>query len=233
MRVPVSLRRIAFPLRLVGARLASGGERALLIVLGVAAGAAVLAAVLGGRLVMQDRSLALATAQLQPADRQVQVTWSGAVDSFPRLNAEVVPQLTRVTGVAPAARRFTRRPWIDDSRKSIAAAGGSPVSCASCGVTSAFRWPKLSTAPLHATWTWRSEGWSWAVASASERSCITSRPPSTAASTAAPATTPSETRRMRSPPAARRAEARRRGKAIRRSDTGTRIVPVSRIRGKP
>ena len=122
MRVPVSLRRIAFPLRLVGARLASGGERALLIVLGVAAGAAVLAAVLGGRLVMQDRSLALATAQLQPADRQVQVTWSGAVDSFPRLNAEVVPQLTRVTGVAPAAAMLFRESSIQGRLVNLRAA---------------------------------------------------------------------------------------------------------------
>ena len=58
IQVPVSLRRFVFPLRLVGARLRAGGERALLIALGVAAGAAVLAAVLGGRLVMQDRALA-------------------------------------------------------------------------------------------------------------------------------------------------------------------------------
>ena len=52
---------------------------------GVVAGAAVLAAVLAGRLVMQDRSLAQATAQLAPGDRQVQVTWSGATNDFVRL----------------------------------------------------------------------------------------------------------------------------------------------------
>ena len=118
----MSLRRIAFPLRLVGARLTSGGERALLIVLGVAAGAAVLAAVLGGRLVMQDRSLALATAQLQPADREVQVTWSGAVDSFSRLNREVVPQLTKVTGAAPAAAMLFRESSIQGRLVNLRAA---------------------------------------------------------------------------------------------------------------
>jgi hypothetical protein len=122
MRVPVSLRRIAFPLRLVGARLASGGERVLLISLGVAAGAAVLAAVLGGRLVMQDRSLALATAQLQPAEREVQVTWSGAVDSFPRLNREVVPELSKVTGAAPAAAMLFRESSIQGRLVNLRAA---------------------------------------------------------------------------------------------------------------
>jgi hypothetical protein len=122
MGVPVSLRRIAFPLRLVGSRLASGGERVLLISLGVAAGAAVLAAVLGGRLVMQDRSLALATAHLQPAEREVQVTWSGAVDSFPRLNREVVPELSKVTGGAPAAAMLFRESSIQGRLVNLRAA---------------------------------------------------------------------------------------------------------------
>ena len=73
--VPVSLlRRFTFPLRLVGARLGAGGER-------LAARRARRRRRRGacsppcsaGRLVMQDRSLALATAQLAPGDRQVQV----------------------------------------------------------------------------------------------------------------------------------------------------------------
>ena len=118
----MSLRRFAFPLRLVGARLRAGRERSLLIALGVAAGAAVLAAVLGGRLVMQDRSLALATAQLQPADREVQVTWSGAVDSFPRLNDEVVPQLRKVTGAEPAAAMLFRESSIQGRLVNLRAA---------------------------------------------------------------------------------------------------------------
>ena len=80
------LRRITFPLRLVGARLAAGGERLALVALGIVAGAAVLAAVLAGRLVMQDRALQLAVGQLQPGDRTVQVVWSGAVTSFSQLD---------------------------------------------------------------------------------------------------------------------------------------------------
>jgi len=118
----VSLRRIAFPLRLASARLAAGGERILLVSLGVVAGAAVLAAVLGGRLVMQDRSLAQATAQLQPADRQVQVAWSGAVDSFGHLNAEVAPQLQQLTGEPPAAAMLFRESSIQGRLVNLRAA---------------------------------------------------------------------------------------------------------------
>ncbi|NUR77117.1 MAG: hypothetical protein HOQ28_12635, partial [Thermoleophilia bacterium] len=43
------LRRIAFPLRLVGARLGAGGRRSHHVAAGVVAGAALVAAVLGGR----------------------------------------------------------------------------------------------------------------------------------------------------------------------------------------
>src|SRR6185369_1419146 len=103
-----TLRRLAFPLRLVAARLGAGGERALLVAVGVVAGAAVLAAVLAGRLVMQDRSLAEATAQLAPGDRQVQVTWSGATNDFVRLNKFVVPTVQSLTGDRPAAAMLFR-----------------------------------------------------------------------------------------------------------------------------
>src|SRR4029077_5808389 len=84
-RVPLPvlvLRRFTFPLRLVRARLGAGGRRVALVAAGVVAGAALVAAVLGGRLVMQDRSLALATAQLAPGARQGQVTGRGATDEF-------------------------------------------------------------------------------------------------------------------------------------------------------
>lgn len=101
-------RRIAYPLGLVAARLRGGGSRLALVALGVIAGAAVLAAVLAGRLVMQDRSLAAATAQLAPGDRQVQVTWSGATNDFVRLNAFVVPTVRGLTGDRPAAAMLFR-----------------------------------------------------------------------------------------------------------------------------
>jgi hypothetical protein len=118
----VSLRRIGFPLRLASARLTAGGERILLVSLGVVAGAAVLAGVLGGRLVMRDRALAEATAALQPADRQVEVGWSGAVDDFSRLNAQVAPQLETVTGEPPAAAMLFRESSIQGRLVNLRAA---------------------------------------------------------------------------------------------------------------
>ena len=106
------LRRFTFPLRLVGARLGAGGSRIVLVAAGVVAGAALLAAVLGGRLVMQDRSLALATAQLAPGDRQVQVTWSGATDEFSRLDRFVAPRVESLTGQRPDGAMLFREASI-------------------------------------------------------------------------------------------------------------------------
>jgi hypothetical protein len=116
------LRRIAFPLRLVRARLGAGGGRLLLVATGVVAGAALLAAVLGGRLVMQDRALALATAQLAPGDRQVQVTWSGAFDEFARLDRFVSPRIEALGGERPAAAMLFREASIQKRLVNVRAA---------------------------------------------------------------------------------------------------------------
>lgn len=114
--------RILFPLRLVRARLGAGGERLVLVAIGVVAGAAVLAAVLAGRLVMQDRALALATAQLAPGDREVQVVWSGAVDRFSTLDATVSPKVQAVTGRQPAAAMLFREASIQGRLVNLRAA---------------------------------------------------------------------------------------------------------------
>jgi hypothetical protein len=116
------LRRLVFPLGLVGARLRTGGERLLLVALGVIAGAAVLAAVLAGRLVMQDRALAQATAALAPGDREVQVTWSGASDSFGSLDRFVAPKIRALTGSQPAAAMLFREASIQQSLVNLRAA---------------------------------------------------------------------------------------------------------------
>ena len=117
-----SLRRFSYPLGLVAARLRGGGGRLALVGIGVVAGAAVLAAVLGGRLVMQDRSLALATAQLAPGDRDVQVTWSGSTDEFARLNRFVAPKIQSLTGAPPAAAMLFREASIQQRLVYIRAA---------------------------------------------------------------------------------------------------------------
>jgi hypothetical protein len=118
----VFLRRIAYPLGLVAARLRGGGSRLALVALGVVAGAAVLAAVLAGRLVMQDRALAQATAQLAPGDRQVQVTWSGATNDFVRLDRFVVPTIRSLTGDRPAAAMLFREASIQQRLVNLRAA---------------------------------------------------------------------------------------------------------------
>ena len=115
------LRRILFPLRLARARLAAGGERLVLVTVGVVAGAAVLAAVLAGRLVMQDRSLQLAMRQLSPGDRTVQVVWSGATDSFSRLDPVVTPKVEALTGERP-----TSEPGPTEGREPGQIGFGSP-----------------------------------------------------------------------------------------------------------
>jgi hypothetical protein len=118
----VVLRRITFPLRLARARLAAGGERLALVTVGVVAGAAVLAAVLAGRLVMQDRSLQLALRQLSPGDRTVQVVWSGATDSFSRLDPVVTPKVESLTGERPVAAMLFREASIQGRLVNVRAA---------------------------------------------------------------------------------------------------------------
>ena len=118
----VVLRRVLFPLRLAGARLRAGGERTTLVAVGIVAGAAVLAAVLAGRLVMQDRALALAMNNLPPGDRTVQVVWSGATDSFAQLDRRVVPPVTRLTGERPVAAMLFREASIQGRLVNLRAA---------------------------------------------------------------------------------------------------------------
>jgi len=118
----VVLQRVWFPLRLARARLAAGGQRLALVAVGIVAGTAVLAAVLAGRLVMQDRSLELALRQLSPGDRTVQVVWSGAVDAFPGLNRTVAPQVTSLTGERPVAAMLFREASIQGRLVNVRAA---------------------------------------------------------------------------------------------------------------
>jgi hypothetical protein len=92
----IAFRRILFPFRLARSRLGAGGERLVLVAIGIVAGSAALAAVLSGRLVMQDRALAQATAQLAPADRSLEVAWFGAFGGTWRsLDREVTDALGR------------------------------------------------------------------------------------------------------------------------------------------
>ncbi len=118
-----SLRRLAFPLLLVRARLAAGGERLVLVSLGVVAGAAVLAAVLAGRLVMQDRALARATAQLAPGDRTVEVAWFGGYGGTWRaLDRVVTPEIRQALGEQPAKAMLFREASVQGRLVNLRAA---------------------------------------------------------------------------------------------------------------
>ena len=119
------LRRLAFPLGLARSRLGSGGERLALVAVGIVAGSAAIAAVLGGRLVIQDRALAQATAALAPADRSLEVAWFGAFGGTWRsLDRAVAPALVASTGREPARAMLYRESQIDGRLVNLRAADG-------------------------------------------------------------------------------------------------------------
>lgn len=96
-----TVRRLAYPLRLAFMRLTRRGERVVLVALGVAAGAGLLAAVLAGSLVAQDESLARATAAIPQADRTVRLTWGGIGSGAPN-DPTAIDRFAR-TAVRPLA----------------------------------------------------------------------------------------------------------------------------------
>ena len=81
-----------------------------------------LAAVLAGRLVMQDRALQLAVGQLQPGDRTVQVVWSGAATTFSQLDPQVTPKVRALTGEQPVAAMLFREASIQGRLVNVRAA---------------------------------------------------------------------------------------------------------------
>ena len=101
-----ALRRVAYPLRLAWARLARRGDRMLLVWFGIAAGAALLAAVLAGSLVAQDRSLARATARIPAEDRTVRLVWGG-IASGPGTDVRKLDRRSR-SALAPLVQSPTR-----------------------------------------------------------------------------------------------------------------------------
>jgi hypothetical protein len=72
-----SLRAILYPLRLVAARLGRRGAPVVLVLLGIAAGAAVLLGGRAGALVAQDRAVAQAIERIEDGQRSVRAVWFG------------------------------------------------------------------------------------------------------------------------------------------------------------
>jgi FtsX-like permease family len=101
-----SLRRFTYPVALAWARLTRRGGRVLLVLLGIAAGATLLAAVLAGSLVAQDRSVARATARIPAEDRTVRLVWGG-IASGPGTDVDRLDARSR-RALAPLVESPTR-----------------------------------------------------------------------------------------------------------------------------
>jgi hypothetical protein len=98
-----ALRRVAFPLRLAAVRLSHRAGRTALLAAGVAAGATVLAVVLGGSLVAQDEETARALSRVPAAQRAVTATYSdlGVVRRGETLGSTEPLVRRALAGIAP------------------------------------------------------------------------------------------------------------------------------------
>ena len=93
------MRRLSFPFWLAGARLRRRGGSLVLVVLGLAAATAMLAAVLAGTVAAQDREVGRQVEQLPAKVRSVRVNWfsvGGQVAPYATLDGSVRRQLGRV-----------------------------------------------------------------------------------------------------------------------------------------
>ena len=102
-----SVRAVLYPLTLVGARLGRRSAPVVLVVLGIAAGAAV---VLGGRagaLVAQDRAVAQAVERIDEGQRSVRAVWFGlpalSDESQPRIDERARGALAKVDVARPTS----------------------------------------------------------------------------------------------------------------------------------
>ena len=85
-------RRLLVPVRLALTRLRAHAPRNIIVAIGIAVGAAVLAMTAVGAVAVQDRSVQRALGALAPSDRAVQAVWSGV----PAQSSLSYPQLDRL-----------------------------------------------------------------------------------------------------------------------------------------
>jgi FtsX-like permease family protein len=120
-----ALRRISYPLRLAAARLAHRRTQAALVAFGVAAGAGILAAVLAGSVIAQDRSLARALADVPSADRALRAGYFGVPpqsgDYRRELDAFATRALARLVPGEPIRAMQLRQTRIDGALVDLAA----------------------------------------------------------------------------------------------------------------
>src|SRR5438128_2812403 len=121
------LRSLAFPLWLAGVRLATRAERVALVALGIAAGAGMLAAVLTGSLLAQDRSLRRATERIPQADRTVRALWLGIPgqgEAWSALNRKATTALRGISPRPPLAVMLYRETEVAGRLVDLAAVDG-------------------------------------------------------------------------------------------------------------
>jgi hypothetical protein len=110
------VRRLAAPLRLAAIRLGRRVSAAFLVGLGVAAGTAMLAAVLAGSLVAQDRSVGFAVDELPASQRAIRAVWFGlpgqSAEGRPALDQRARQALAGVTDAKPTALVLFRESTI-------------------------------------------------------------------------------------------------------------------------
>jgi hypothetical protein len=116
-RVPgvTTFRRLGFPFWLTRARLARRGGRFGLVVLGVAAASAMLAAVIAGALAAQDRHVGKEVSAIDPTARSIRVSWftvGGQTAPYATLNRHVRRRLRAVTARPSAATALYRESQI-------------------------------------------------------------------------------------------------------------------------
>jgi hypothetical protein len=140
-RVPgvTTLRRLGFAFWLTRARLARRGERFLLVGLGVAAAAAMLAAVIAGARAAEDRDVGRQVAGVDAGSRSIHVTWFSA-------GGQAAPYATFDSGVRRSLRRVTSRPATATSLYRESQLGGAFLGLGA--VDDLGRWVRLRSGRL-------------------------------------------------------------------------------------
>ena len=119
-----TLRRLGFAFWLTRARIARRGGRLLLVGLGVAAAAAMLAGVIGGAVAAEDRDVAKQVAAIDAGSRTMRVSWftvGGQVAPYATLNRHVRGRLRAVTGRPAEATSLYRESQLGGAFLSLGA----------------------------------------------------------------------------------------------------------------
>ena len=112
-------RRLLVPLRIASIRLRAHAGRNLVVAVGIAVGAAVLAMTAVGAVAVQDRAVQRALGALQPSDRAVQAVWSGVPGAVESLASAARP--ARAHRARAGARTGRRSPSRCSARRRGAA----------------------------------------------------------------------------------------------------------------